>query len=291
MGLQSLNGVPADLTINGAPVRLGPAATLVTLQSQSKTRLDMTVQSGSLEIADGRLVNEGQTLSVVLDNDSGGIINWADAARPATPHELTLGIIVREVIKSLSAPIIISPNPPPPPDNGNINPAPPPAITPAPDSQGSSGDSSAVVTNSGNSQVDITINGGQSVVVTTPVPQSPSQPSYKPPSSGYNYQSCRGASVNYIVQPGDTLFRIAMMYGSTIEAIAAANRIYNPNLIFAGQLLVVPCAGSYTYPGNNSYPSGYGYPYPPNSPGYPGGPMPCYSATGKSLQFSFPGIC
>lgn len=41
----------------------------------------------------------------------------------------------------------------------------------------------------------------------------------------------------YIVKPGDTLSEIAQKYGTTYQAIAQANGISNPNLIYAGQTL------------------------------------------------------
>jgi LysM repeat protein len=44
----------------------------------------------------------------------------------------------------------------------------------------------------------------------------------------------------YTVQPGDTLSAIAARFGTTYQAIAAANGIADPNLIFPGQLLVIP---------------------------------------------------
>ena len=46
--------------------------------------------------------------------------------------------------------------------------------------------------------------------------------------------------VLYTVQEDDTLFVIALDYGVTIEAIAAANHIDNPELIHPGQVLVIP---------------------------------------------------
>lgn len=48
------------------------------------------------------------------------------------------------------------------------------------------------------------------------------------------------ADTVHVVQPGDSLFRIALQYGVTIDAIVAANNIVNPNLIIAGQELVIP---------------------------------------------------
>lgn len=48
----------------------------------------------------------------------------------------------------------------------------------------------------------------------------------------------------YVVRPGDTLYRIALRYGVSPFALAVANRIANPNLVFVGMVLRVPCAGT-----------------------------------------------
>lgn len=48
---------------------------------------------------------------------------------------------------------------------------------------------------------------------------------------------------HYRVEPGDTLSTIAARFGTTVEAIAAANGIGNPNLIYAGQWLDIPGGG------------------------------------------------
>ncbi len=44
----------------------------------------------------------------------------------------------------------------------------------------------------------------------------------------------------YIVKRGDTLAAIAWRYGVTVNAIVAANGLRNPNLIYAGQRLLIP---------------------------------------------------
>jgi LysM repeat protein len=44
----------------------------------------------------------------------------------------------------------------------------------------------------------------------------------------------------HVVQPGENLFRIALKYGVTVEALAVANGIGNVNLIYPGQSLVIP---------------------------------------------------
>lgn len=48
----------------------------------------------------------------------------------------------------------------------------------------------------------------------------------------------------YVVAHGDTLRLIAARYGVTVQALAGLNSIYNYNLIYAGQRLTVPNAGS-----------------------------------------------
>ncbi len=45
----------------------------------------------------------------------------------------------------------------------------------------------------------------------------------------------------YIVQPGDTLFKIAQRFRTTVDAILAANpEIKDPNVIFPGQKIIIP---------------------------------------------------
>ena len=46
--------------------------------------------------------------------------------------------------------------------------------------------------------------------------------------------------MQYTVQPGDTLFKIAQMFNTTIERILELNpAITNPNLIYVGQVIVI----------------------------------------------------
>jgi LysM repeat protein len=53
-----------------------------------------------------------------------------------------------------------------------------------------------------------------------------------------------GGMVTYVVQRGDTLYSLARRYGTTVEAIASANGIANPNQIKVGQTLKIPTSGS-----------------------------------------------
>ncbi|MGB3714608.1 MAG: LysM peptidoglycan-binding domain-containing protein, partial [Candidatus Promineifilaceae bacterium] len=58
----------------------------------------------------------------------------------------------------------------------------------------------------------------------------------------------------YVVQRGDTLFRIALRFGVSTQAMAQANGISNPSYIYAGQTLTIPDAGSGTSPETNPLP-------------------------------------
>ena len=48
----------------------------------------------------------------------------------------------------------------------------------------------------------------------------------------------------HVVQPGENLFRIALHYGMTYTALAAANGIINPDLVYVGQRLTIPTEGT-----------------------------------------------
>jgi len=64
----------------------------------------------------------------------------------------------------------------------------------------------------------------------------------------------------YVVLPGDSLYAIAWRTGTTLSALMAANGLMNPDVIYAGQSLVIPGAGSYTPPHRPpAYECGYYY--------------------------------
>jgi LysM repeat protein len=67
-----------------------------------------------------------------------------------------------------------------------------------------------------------------------------SQPIYVVPAmTTTTVQPVAGGTV-YIVQPGDTLYRLSRRFGRSVTALAAANGIVNINLIYVGQQLVIP---------------------------------------------------
>lgn len=49
-----------------------------------------------------------------------------------------------------------------------------------------------------------------------------------------------GGSTVYVVQPGDTLFRVAVRFSTTVRTLAQLNGITNPNIIRIGQPLMIP---------------------------------------------------
>ena len=53
-------------------------------------------------------------------------------------------------------------------------------------------------------------------------------------------QSSDSGGIQHVVQYGETLATIANHYGHKIAGIAAANNLLNPNLIFVGQVLIIP---------------------------------------------------
>jgi LysM repeat protein len=44
----------------------------------------------------------------------------------------------------------------------------------------------------------------------------------------------------YTVQPGDTLSQIAAWYGTSAEYLCELNGLWNPNMIYVGQVLIIP---------------------------------------------------
>lgn len=44
----------------------------------------------------------------------------------------------------------------------------------------------------------------------------------------------------YIIKSGDTLSKISRIYGVTVQQLVDANHIKNPNLIYTGEVLIIP---------------------------------------------------
>ena len=60
--------------------------------------------------------------------------------------------------------------------------------------------------------------------------------------------SSPGAATTYVVQRGDTLGVIAARHGTTVNDLVALNGIFNPNLIYVGQVLSIAGPGTLPAP-------------------------------------------
>jgi LysM repeat protein len=53
-------------------------------------------------------------------------------------------------------------------------------------------------------------------------------------------------TVTHVVRPGENLSQIARLYGVSVSAIVQANNLWNPNVIYPGQCLLIPVCGGGT---------------------------------------------
>jgi LysM repeat protein len=60
----------------------------------------------------------------------------------------------------------------------------------------------------------------------------------------------------YVVQPGDTLYSIAVKYDVSVSALAAYNNIANQNYIYAGATILIPPGSGTNTGGTGNPPSG-----------------------------------
>jgi murein DD-endopeptidase MepM/ murein hydrolase activator NlpD len=74
-----------------------------------------------------------------------------------------------------------------------------------------------------------------------PTPRPPDAPILTPtPDSPRPLPSLRASVESYTVQAGDTLRQIAARYGVSLDQVAQANQITNPDLLYVGQVLSIP---------------------------------------------------
>lgn len=94
---------------------------------------------------------------------------------------------------------------------------------------GSSTGSPEPTTTSLTPQVVSTTTTADTITIST-VGSPPDEPAAKEPAAGGNYT----------VADGDVLSQIASRFGTTVDAILAANNLDNPDLIRPGQVLIIP---------------------------------------------------
>ena len=119
-----------------------------------------------------------------------------------------------------------------------------------------------------------------------PATASASSADYWPPYNGYgSYYGC-----SHPVQFGDTLSGIAFRYGTSTYYLMQTNGIQNPNLIYAGTVMHVPCTPNYYQPYPMPYynPMPYPMPYYHPSPYQMPYPMPYYHPSPYQMPYPMP---
>jgi LysM repeat protein len=75
----------------------------------------------------------------------------------------------------------------------------------------------------------------------------PETPPTAPPTTGGEQAA---GPVTHVVQPGDTVYRLSVQYGVSVEAIGQANNLGPYYTIYVGQTLVIPVGGTVPPPGD-----------------------------------------
>ncbi len=70
-------------------------------------------------------------------------------------------------------------------------------------------------------------------------------------------QNCPQGSFSYTIKSGDTLFKLAQKYNTTVEAITKINPGINPNNLRIGQIICIPGTPAPTPPPTPSCPNGF----------------------------------
>ena len=77
----------------------------------------------------------------------------------------------------------------------------------------------------------------------TAAPSTTAMPTFTPTPESLVAPPSPTGEVKHTVEPGENLFRIALRYETTVEAIASANGIANPAMIYVGQELTISSSG------------------------------------------------
>ncbi len=124
---------------------------------------------------------------------------------------------------------------------------------------------------------------GQQLVIpvgsTTPPPATSAPAATSMPVTSVPPTQAPGGTTTYVVQYGDTLGSIASRFGTTVSAIAQANGITNPNLIYVGQVLIIPTGGT-------TPPPATAVPGQPTAP--PPNPGTGFELGGQTFTFGYP---
>ncbi|MGE5509131.1 MAG: LysM peptidoglycan-binding domain-containing protein [Chitinophagales bacterium] len=93
----------------------------------------------------------------------------------------------------------------------------------------------------------------QPAAVVCPLRRAPSRPrrsgraaqaKVKPPPAPAPTLLLPARTAKYVVQPGDTLHRIARRFHTTARLLATLNELHKPTLLVTGEILFVPDGGA-----------------------------------------------
>lgn len=79
---------------------------------------------------------------------------------------------------------------------------------------------------------------GQQLII--PVPGTVDLGGDEPVDNGAGDEPASSGEISYVVQPGDTLYRIGLVYGFTVEELADYNSIADPTSLDIGQEILIP---------------------------------------------------
>jgi murein DD-endopeptidase MepM/ murein hydrolase activator NlpD len=83
--------------------------------------------------------------------------------------------------------------------------------------------------------------GSQALITLLPPTRGPDDPILTPtPNAPLALPTARTEAEQYVVLSGDTLGRVATLYGVSVEAIMQANGLANPDVLSVGQVLTIP---------------------------------------------------
>ncbi|MDR3543517.1 MAG: LysM peptidoglycan-binding domain-containing protein [Desulfosporosinus sp.] len=82
-----------------------------------------------------------------------------------------------------------------------------------------------------------------------PIMQQPTCPTQMPSPLPTPSPSPSPAHEVYVVKPGDSVYKIAKRYGTTMQAIILGNNLRNPDRIYPGEILYIPKAYSSEFRG------------------------------------------
>lgn len=253
--IKTTENQPIDFLVNEAELTI---AGQVVFNWQNQNSLTATVIEGTLTIFDGAETSAGQTISAVTLNE-GNILFWsAPRANEADENALiqaandlvvafggeeTSGVCVSDEMHTVADgetlfiiaqrynltvdQLVVANNItdrnfisvgqtlalPCASDNATVAEA-----TPEPSSAESTPEATAVVE----------------------APSTPETTVEAPSETAANSDGC--TPTTHLVVSGDNVFRLAMTYNTTIDAITEANNLLSPQQIVAGQELVIPCA-------------------------------------------------